>query len=399
MLDFSQQTFENILLRQLNKVALEIDKREGSIIRTALAPEAWYLAGVYRNLNLLQYNAFALTATGRALDYKAAERGLTRKPSTARIVNVTADAAVQQGQRLSTIDGALSVAYVALEDFAEVESGVWAGKMECTAEGAVYNQYTGLMSAIDVIPGFTSATLVDSVENGADTETDEALRARYLLSLKEAPFGGNIASYRQTILDREEFRVNGVQVWPHWDKNTQADRAGYVLVSVIGENEEDDQGGYGPVSPEKVEEIQNFVCPVVDGDLTDEGLGLAPVGAMVTVETAETVDIDFAVDVVLATGATVSDVQAGVEAAIKGVLLDIRKQWGLPEAQRNVYRQIVFKSYFYGPIQKVEGIDAIRSITMSASGYVEEDGGITIDQTAASHPVPVMGAVTITDGE
>uniref|UniRef100_UPI0006D0E55C hypothetical protein n=1 Tax=Clostridium sp. NkU-1 TaxID=1095009 RepID=UPI0006D0E55C len=64
MNDFSNKTYANILAAQLNRVPDTIDKREGSMIQTALGPESWYLEGLYLDLDSVQKNAYAETAKG-----------------------------------------------------------------------------------------------------------------------------------------------------------------------------------------------------------------------------------------------------------------------------------------------------------------------------------------------
>ena len=76
MIDFSKKTYKNILAEQLKQVPEEFDKREKSIIQTALGPESWYLEGFYLDLDNIQKNAHARTAKGNSLDLKAEERGI-----------------------------------------------------------------------------------------------------------------------------------------------------------------------------------------------------------------------------------------------------------------------------------------------------------------------------------
>ena len=64
MIDFSNKTYTNILNAQLNRVPDTIDKREGSMIQTALGPESWYIEGLYLDLDSVQKNAYAETAGG-----------------------------------------------------------------------------------------------------------------------------------------------------------------------------------------------------------------------------------------------------------------------------------------------------------------------------------------------
>ena len=74
--------YDTILQRMLDRVSVEIDKREGSIIYDALAPAAAELAQMYI---VLKYNTdlvFIDTAPETYLDRLAEQMGLVRKEAT-----------------------------------------------------------------------------------------------------------------------------------------------------------------------------------------------------------------------------------------------------------------------------------------------------------------------------
>ena len=76
MIDFSSgYTYSEILSGMLAEVDDSLDKREGSLIQTALAPVAWYLEGLALALSQIQGGASVLTAQGSDLDYLVANRG------------------------------------------------------------------------------------------------------------------------------------------------------------------------------------------------------------------------------------------------------------------------------------------------------------------------------------
>lgn len=64
MIDFSQQTYQNILEQMLAQVPAEFDTRETAPIPTALSPAAYQFAGFYISLNQVQMQAFIQTAHG-----------------------------------------------------------------------------------------------------------------------------------------------------------------------------------------------------------------------------------------------------------------------------------------------------------------------------------------------
>ena len=78
MIDFSQDTYQNLLQTMLEQVPDTFDKRDGSPIPTALGPAAFVLAGFYLSLNQVQQQAFIQTAVGDSLDMLSVIAGLTR---------------------------------------------------------------------------------------------------------------------------------------------------------------------------------------------------------------------------------------------------------------------------------------------------------------------------------
>ena len=72
-------SYEMLMERKLDMVDDRRDKRQGSLIYDALAPNAAEMASLYTELELLEDRTFADTATGEDLTRRAAERGILRK--------------------------------------------------------------------------------------------------------------------------------------------------------------------------------------------------------------------------------------------------------------------------------------------------------------------------------
>ena len=67
MIDFTQETYQNILQTMLGRIPDTYDKRDTSPIPTALGPAAYVLEGFYLTLNQVQRQAFIQTAAGQSL--------------------------------------------------------------------------------------------------------------------------------------------------------------------------------------------------------------------------------------------------------------------------------------------------------------------------------------------
>ena len=85
MIDFTQKTYQNILAGMLDDVPDTLDKRDGSMIQTALGPAAYALEEYYLTLNQVQRAAFVQTAVGQSLDYLAIIGGISRYPASAAV--------------------------------------------------------------------------------------------------------------------------------------------------------------------------------------------------------------------------------------------------------------------------------------------------------------------------
>src|SRR5690606_21056407 len=133
----------------MNRVSNTLDKREGSIIYTALAPIAVELAQAYAGLDVFMRLTFARTADGEFLTYRTAESGVRRRPATPAVRKGVFDAPVPIGSRFRGGD----VVYVVTEHISGNEY-----RLEAETPGAIGNVYFGSLLPIEYIEGLTTAT-------------------------------------------------------------------------------------------------------------------------------------------------------------------------------------------------------------------------------------------------
>lgn len=375
MLDFSDRTYANILAEMLDLIPAMYDKRDTSPIPTALGPAAYIIEGMYVILDQMQSQAYVGTATGSDLDLAAALGGLTRRAATPAVRLGEFNTAVTLGDRFSTMNGADSINFVVTE--ATDDTTKW--WLTAETAGTIGNQYTGPILPITAISGLTTAELTDIIVDGSDEETDDELRARLTLALQEKPFAGNIASYRKMLLELEEvggvpLKLSGVQVYPVWDG------AGTVKCSVIGSD-------YLPISNELLGLLQTAVDPTVN---SGEGIGMAPIGAQVTMATPSSVTVNIAATLSLS-GTTIESVQTLINTAIGKYLTEIRTEWGTPDAGNN-YSSTVFLARVIAAILTVSGVTNVSSVTINGSA-----ADLVLTETASTQQVPVLGTVTLTE--
>ncbi|MGG1598025.1 baseplate J/gp47 family protein [Paenibacillus naphthalenovorans] len=359
---YEQQTFEVILKRMLDRVPADIDKREGSIIYDALAPAAAELAQMYMEFDVLLNLSFADTATGEWLARRAAEFGIDRKLATKarrkglfyNSTNALLDVPI--GSRFSI--GGLN--YKVIERLATGQFS-----LECETSGAVGNQQFGPMLPIDYIAGLSRAELADVLVPGEDEESDEALRKRYFEAVREQPFGGNVADYKQKISGVPG--VGGVKVFPAWQGG------GTVKCTIIGAD-------FNSPSAILVDEVQTAIDPVQN---SGQGLGLAPIGHQVTIAGVQGVTVNVTTTVTLQSGVTLGQVQGEIESVISDYLLSLRQMWADED------NLIVRVSQIEARILTVDGVTDVAGTTLN---------GVAANLELQSEQIPMLGTVTINVG-
>lgn len=369
MIDFSGRTYQEILQEMLAEVPDIYDKRDGSMIRTALGPAAYALEGFYLDLNQVQQAAYIQTASGQALDYLGAIAGLTRYQASPAVRRGVFNASVPVGARFSTINGTDSINFTV--------TSTAGGEYQLTAEtpGEIGNSYSGSILPITYIEGLSSASITDILVPGDDEETDEEFRARIITALNERPFGGNIAAYRESILAIDG--VGAVQVYPTWNGG------GTVKCSVLGAD-------FLPASETLVENVQNAIDPPPNQGM---GLGLAPIGAKATITAPESVTVNVTASVTLAAGISVEQVQPLAEEALESYLLSVRQAWGNPVGQDGMeYAADVYLSRVLAAIVGVEGVVNVTDVKLNGSA---ED--LMLTETGQTQQVPILGTVTLSE--
>lgn len=369
MIDFSSDTYSNILNTMLNNVPNNFDKREGGIIQTALGPAAYAFEEFYMALNQVQQAGYVQTAVGSSLDMIAVIANITRYPVSAAVRLGIFNQPIPLGSRFSTVNGSSSINFIAT---AATDNP---NEFQLTAEtpGTIGNDYTGPILPITFIQGLTTAEITDILVPGDNEETDDALRTRLITALNEKPFGGNVAAYREYVGGIDG--VGGVQVYPTWNGG------GTVKLSILGSD-------WMPASGTLVENVQNAVDPPPNQGL---GLGMAPIGAQVTVVAPTTVTVNVEATITLSAGYEIGQVQTPVETAIGNYLQGIRENWATPTVQGGVeYAASVFVAQVIAAIISVTGVVNATNVTLNSS-----TADITLTQTGTTQQVPVLGTVTL----
>lgn len=351
-------TFENIMDRCLARVSSSVDKREGSIVYDAIAPAAAELAILYIELAYLMDRAFPDTETGEDLTKKCQERSVFRNG---------AKSAIRKGY-FEKEDGSACEVEIGTRfsggdiNFTVIER-VAAGQYRLTSEtaGAVGNEYVGGLFPIDYVPDLAAARLADILIPGEDEESDDSLRARYFASLMSQAFGGNIADYKDKVEQLQG--VGAVKVFPVWNGG------GTVKVVVVDSE-------WGVPSPDLVQSVQEAVDPVWT---QGTGVGLAPIGHVVTVAGVQGTTINVSFSLTFDTGASWASVQTAVKAAIQSYFDELIHTWADTDSL------IVRVSQIETKVLNVAGVIDITGTKING-----QTANISLDADA----IPVLGVVT-----
>lgn len=360
---YENQTYEAIMARCLARVPTSYDTREGSVIFNALAPAVAEMAQLYIELEGLMDRAFPDTATGDDLTMKASERGVLRAPATYAVrKGVFTDSsgspmAISAGTRFT--GGTAN--YV-------VGSETAPGEYELTAEtaGVIGNLWTGTLLPVDYVSGLGSCTLTDVLIPGEDEESDAELRARYTASLSLQAFGGNVQDYREKVGAMDG--VGGVRVYPTWNGG------GTVKLAIL-------DSSWGVPSQTLVDAVQDAVDPTSS---QGSGMGIAPVGHVVTVVGAVAQAIDVSASLSIQSGFAQETVEANIRTAIEAYFVELSQGFS-----DDTYL-IVYGSRVETCMLDVPGVLSVDSTTLSVDGAPSSNVILSGDE------IPALGTLTIT---
>ncbi|MBW4847937.1 MAG: baseplate J/gp47 family protein [Lachnospiraceae bacterium] len=277
---YEDVTYEVILRRLLNRVPDKLDKREGSIIYTAIAPAAAELAIMYIELDTVLKEAYADTADREYLIRLGKERKITPKAATYAELKGEFNMDIPIGSRFS-LD---TLYYTAIEKLGE-----GAYRLRCEVAGSTANSKLGSLVPVDYISGLTKAELTELLLPGEAEETDKSLRERILTKLQKPSTGGNRYDYYNWAMECEG--VGAAKVFP------LANGPGTIKVVIADSN----RAAAGA-------DLVNLVTAHIEG--------IRPIGANVSVVSALEKEINVSAGIKLKNGLNLGTVQNLFEEAL-----------------------------------------------------------------------------------
>lgn len=296
--------YDELMEIKLDTISDRRDRRQGSLIFDALAPNSAELSTFYTDLAMIESRTFGDTATGDDLTKRCKERGIYRKDA------VKATFYAEFLTKTKTVFSIPFGSRFALEDlFYEVigkEGDLYI--LECETIGEDGNKYLGELIPLDYFDGLAYANLTEVRTDGEDEEDDTLLRKRYLDSFLTDNFGGNIADYKNKVLALQN--VGGVKVYPVWNGG------GTVKIVIIDMS-------FGKPTTTEVDELQQSIDPTQDG----YGYGIAPIGHCVTVVGVDEFECNVSLEVVLEVTADPIYIKEEIQTAFEKYLLELSTSW------------------------------------------------------------------------
>ena len=302
---FEDKTYENILDDMLENAPSNVDTREGSIIYDALSSMALDLAQTFSDLSIVMDECYADTASLYYLIKRAAERGIIHKegiPAVLKIAVTPSDIEIKLGTEFNVGEFNYTVTGTA-------DDGDYL--ITCTEAGTDGNNTSDECIPIEYIEGLEEVQIVSVYTWGTDDEDVDVFRERYFNSFREVAFGGNKADYKEKAESLE--RVACCKVTPAWNGPRT------VKLTVT-----DKYNDYKGMLASNLLEVQNYFDPTQDG----MGVGIAPIGHIVTVDTVSEDNVTVSVNVTLTSGISFDDVAENLYQGISNYFLELRKTWG-----------------------------------------------------------------------
>ncbi|WP_418560299.1 baseplate J/gp47 family protein [Hominenteromicrobium sp.] len=356
---YEEQTFERILQRSLERVGVDVDKREGSLIMNAIAPVSAEHANIYILLDGIISDGYADTANRDYLIRRCRERGIEPHAATNAVLKGKFNMEIPIGSRFNLEE----LNYVAIEliESAEEETVTYYYyQMRCETSGTEGNKYFGELSSIDYIHKDLEGSLVELLIPAEDEEDTEILRNRYLSSFASSPFGGNKQDYKDKTNSLDG--VGGTVVIPVWN-------GGGTVKLIIIDSE------YHVASVELVKAVQEAIDPDPQGT----GTGIAPIGHTVTVVSAEAFAVDVSCNITLVEGYQLVTVKTKIKEALEAYFLDMRKAWengGLVVRISQIENRIL-------------GVDGVLDVINTTANGSTENLVLEVDQ------LPIMGELEV----
>ncbi|HBF7900482.1 baseplate J/gp47 family protein [Clostridioides difficile] len=270
----------------------DVSTLEGDFIYDATRPTAEQIAelkqlGLQNNLRI----AFPQTSYGTYLEWLGECKGVFKNQPTKAIGTITFTGVqgtiITKGTIVTTIatDEKQSIEFELLETKTIGENETVDIKAECKESGTIGNVSNNTITVLlGSISGIKSVTNKEDLKGGTDIEDEEHFRERVLVAEQEDKLSGASSDYIRWA--KEVDGVGYAYVAPEWNG------AGTVKVLILDKNRK-------AATQELINKVQEYIYPLnVEGNRD----GKAPIGAIVTIATPQTLLINVKASFVFSNG-------------------------------------------------------------------------------------------------
>ncbi|MDV9365461.1 baseplate J/gp47 family protein [Clostridioides difficile] len=271
----------------------DVSTLEGDFIYDATRPTAEQIAelkqlGLQNNLRI----AFPQTSYGTYLEWLGECKGVFKNQPTKATGVITftgmQGTIITKGTIVTTIatDEKQSIEFELLETKTIGENETVDIKAECRVAGIIGNVSKGSVAVLlGSINGIKSVTNKEDFKGGTDIEDEEHFRERVLVAEQEDKLSGASSDYIRWA--KEVDGVGYAYVVPEWNG------AGTVKVLILDKNRK-------AATQELIDKVQEYIYPNVEEGQNRNGK--APIGAIVTIATPQTLLINVKASFVFSNG-------------------------------------------------------------------------------------------------
>lgn len=360
-----QTDLDSIRNRVLGAIPDKFDKRQGSVIDYAVAPAILEFAQAYELAEWLSRQSFASTSDYEHLKLLGLEHDLRPKPASKAIVKGKFSMEIDIGTTFIKTK-ANSLEYE-VKSFMSKDSEFYYYQLECLTAGTQGNNITGDIIPTNYIEGLKVAELVEVLILAENMEDIEHFRERVLTSDNAKEFAGNMIAYINRVT-----AMNGVGQCRVKRAIKGAGSVGILIVDTE----------LRKATKTLIDKVQKDIDPV---PFNGQGVGFAPIGAIVYVDTIEEEKINISFKLTLDTGYNYEMVKEQIETALSEYIQSVNKDWGSWSPDNNDYPELIVRlSRVDNAILNIEGIVDIADTKIN---------GIRNNLTVTGDNVGVLGVV------
>lgn len=327
-----------------------LDTRPSGVNYQSAAAIAYELKNVALLLDWGINQTFLKTATEENLDILAEQFKFLRKEPQKAIVKaeIITNEVVPIGNRFASVGLNDSIIYKVIE---EIETNKY--YLEAETIKPQVNYYLGNLAVIDYIPNVRSAKIIELTLPQVEQETDEEFRQRIQENLIAEPSDGNVAQFKKWLSEIKGVGKN--KITSLWNgPNT-------VKCTILNEINQ-------KASTELIKQVQD----ILDPNSTGLGEGLAPIGSIVTVDTATELKINITAEVEFKQGST----------SAPTLEQELKDYFGEVAFNRNAVSFLDVS----GVLSKNKNIDFITDLTINGGKK-----NITLE----TNQIPVLGVLNV----